>query len=80
MILPRINKTVILNVKISNLFVCVILRHNIDYLNKWRKEEIITCWVFQKHEFGINRILELEFNNYKEFKLFKDLIKKSIHE
>lgn len=73
--LGRINKTVSTNIKLTNGYMWVLLRHNLDCTNKWRKKEFIICWIYKNKEtFDRERVEKLEFDNYRKFKLFKDLI------
>lgn len=46
--LERINKTVHITIPLANSYMWVILRHNLDCTNKWRKYEFVICWIYKK--------------------------------
>lgn len=76
--LQRINKTVRALIQLKNGYMWVILRHNLDCTNKWSSNESVICSIYKSNEcFDEDMIEKLMFDNYKDFKTFKDLIKKN---
>lgn len=73
--LNRINKTVQHEIKLKNGFVQISVRYNEDCTNRWRENPKITCWIYKNgNKFDSDIIHKMEFDNYRDFKIFKDIL------
>lgn len=74
--LPRINHSVKHTLPLRNGYLWVLLRHNKDCSNQWRPQAFIICSLYKADETNdADSIIKLTFNNYKQFKQFKDALK-----